>query len=325
MTTALHNRSWEIRKKVIAIAIALCVLCIGIFFCLPQASATDDDGDDDTITGEQIYDLLDSVFGIATYTDTSSNPYLVAAGVTSVEASHTRLYDLVNNDRNASDNPGIGTLLSSACSVIKDLAYFFLVLIIAVKAIQEASRGDPTLETWLRMFMVAIVGIIFIEYCDEIFEYLSALGERFISLMRDAITSAESEGFTEDGISGIKGWKKIVVRLLIWASKFAIVIPAWSLFYELAIRHIFAPIAVVDIAAEGMHSNGVRYMKNYFGIFLRVVIAYVCGYVMSILLATLSVSEMNWFPRLLSTIGIVFGGAGMLGKSQSLVKEILGS
>lgn len=57
--------------------------------------------------------------------------------------------------------------------------------------------------------------------------------------------------------------------------KWSIKAMSYTIFLELAIRKAFMPIAMVSILDSGVRSPGVRYLKKYFGVYLRMAIVLV--------------------------------------------------
>ena len=61
---------------------------------------------------------------------------------------------------------------------------------------------------------------------------------------------------------------------------YAILTSAYGLLFEMVIRKMFMPIAVADLMAEGVRGPAVKYMKNYFGVYIRIGMFYIILYML---------------------------------------------
>ena len=62
------------------------------------------------------------------------------------------------------------------------------------------------------------------------------------------------------------GW---MFKILMYFTFYSILVSVYGLLFELIIRRIFTPIAITGIAVEGIRSPGVRYLKRYFAMYIR--------------------------------------------------------
>lgn len=64
---------------------------------------------------------------------------------------------------------------------------------------------------------------------------------------------------------------------------------SYALFFELAVRRVFMPIAAANIMSEGIHSPGVEYLKRYLAVYVRMaVILVTLAIAWNLMLATIS-------------------------------------
>ena len=58
-------------------------------------------------------------------------------------------------------------------------------------------------------------------------------------------------------------------KILMYFTFYSILVSVYGLLFELVIRRIFTPIAITGIAVEVIRSPGVRYLKRYFAMYIR--------------------------------------------------------
>ena len=77
-----------------------------------------------------------------------------------------------------------------------------------------------------------------------------------------------------------------VFKILMFFTYYSILVSVYGLLFELVIRRIFTPIAITGVAVEGIRSPGVRYLKNYFSLYIRLA--------MFVVIISLSCKASSW-------------------------------
>ena len=75
-------------------------------------------------------------------------------------------------------------------------------------------------------------------------------------------------------------------RILMYFTYYSILVSVYGLLFEMVIRRMFTPIAITGIAVEGIRSPGVRYLKNYFALYIRLA--------MFVVIISLSCRASSW-------------------------------
>lgn len=98
---------------------------------------------------------------------------------------------------------------------------------------------------------------------------------------------------------------------------------------EVYLRTIFAPISLVDVFHNGLNSNGFRFLKGYLAVSLQVVAIYGCTLLNSVLAADISITNGSGAfadtTYIFKYLGLSMATIGILFKSQSLIKEFVGT
>lgn len=113
---------------------------------------------------------------------------------------------------------------------------------------------------------------------------------------------------------------------------YAILGSAYGLLFEFVVRKIFMPIAIADVMAEGVRGPGVRYLKNYFGMYLRIGMFFIILYMLLFCQGWLTDQYNHHAARQVNTIMGTFGvmicvrGAAksLMNASGGLIKEVIG-
>ena len=131
-------------------------------------------------------------------------------------------------------------------------------------------------------------------------------------------------------------YSKVVTGITNIALKFtfyAILTSAYGLLFEMIIRKMFIPIAVADLMAEGVRGPAVRYMKNYFGLYVRIAIFYIIVYLLLYIQDWAADASNFNTARSINTVLGPFGvmicvraaAKALMSATGGLVKEVLGS
>ena len=168
----------------------------------------------------------------------------------------------------------------------------------AVQFLNLIERSDDSMEGLMRILLTIVVGILLVIYIGDITSAIEDLGGFTYRLIAESLknvmdkggyivttpgNSISADGFNlQDTVMGSEprssqslyamltgGVAKIIGSVLMLFSFFIIVSAAYGILFELVLRKVFAPIAVADVVSEGSRSPGVKFMKNYFGCYIR--------------------------------------------------------
>lgn len=124
-----------------------------------------------------------------------------------------------------------------------------------------------------------------------------------------------------------KGVVSFMGSILMTLTFYSLLAAAYGLVFEFVIRKIFAPIAMADFVTQGARSPGVRYLKNYFGMYIR--IGVFCIVILLGIFASVWVAKTPKAERGSGVFAAIycirFAMRGLISASGQLTKEIMGS
>ena len=188
-------------------------------------------------------------------------------------------------------------IVSKSFNVMQGFAAGLVIVYVYIHIIQECQRSEPSMDFWVRTFVHMTLSILVIIYLGEILIAINLSGSSIINKIQ-SFARAENVGVLDnvikvDSLKDVPGaiWNlfkavsfignllnainNMVMHLAI---AFAL-IRCYGLFFttmiEMIIRWIISPIAVADIASHGARSQGVTFMKHYFGCYLQIALFYV--------------------------------------------------
>jgi len=130
-----------------------------------------------------------------------------------------------------------------------------------------------------------------------------------------------------DGIKNLVTGRALTL-LLAWLFTFVVKIVIYLVVFmrilEIFLRTMFAPIALSDMFYNGLNSTGFRFLKNYLAVSLQVVVIYGCIVLYNVLMADVA-SDVARSIFLVKYLGLTAATVGILFKSQSLIKEFVGT
>ena len=247
----------------------------------------------------------------------------------------------------------------SFVKVIEALAQSMVILYMLLNMIQEAQKGDPSLDYWTKIFLRTAIAMIVIISISSIMENLYKLGGYLIDQAGTIVTGASDTGGGDraawinalsklpgledigDVLGGAAGevpkdpinWYKLqhagdiikVLNYIVWFPMAVCVFLMFSAIFEIKIRQLFAPLAVAAISYEGARGSGVRYLKKYFGCFLKIVIYFGIAGIGSLLTIHFlkEVDKGNMYV-ILTLLSNVVAGLSMM-QSAGLGDEIIGA
>lgn len=181
------------------------------------------------------------------------------------------------------------TFIDILIAALKGVAMFICFFYSLDNVLKEVNKGELTEESWLRIFLYFMIPAILILNYSDIFEAFKSVGFWIRDIMSDATGEANIETFTDMEIEG-KPWPGLLdIGLVQWIFNSFLTGLIQILFYfianmavvitilagivnnyvEVVLRAIFMPLAIANVNHEGMRSAGFRYIKKFFGCFLK--------------------------------------------------------
>ncbi len=244
------------------------------------------------------------------------------------------------------------TVWNVVCNIYEDVCVpvgMGLVLIYFVVNLYERAmqQNNFDLDHIVKMLLKLFFGLYFIEHGLELMASIYSLGFSFVSdIAATGGKEYSSAGVVKKVWTSLTGeawkgeWGKLEsigyflaygISLLIpfLATKILMVVVnfvCYSRLIEFYIRTAMAPIALSDFFTEGTHSNGWRFVKGYIAVALQSGIIMLAVIVFNSVGNALLGSEVeSYWVALIKYLALAFATVGIMLKSLSLTKEIVGA
>lgn len=207
-------------------------------------------------------------------------------------------------------------------------AYFIVFLI------RETSASNWNMNGFIRatMMLIAAVGLMANGYdlIDLFIDVGAALGQTITSVMgnaSDPVPIVDQDFVTrlnnDTGlISRVFAYVQLFVPSLIMKGCYLYIqVVCYMRMLELVMKAFFAPIAIGDIYS-GPNPAAIRYLKSFLATCLQgvIIIGALAGYTMLGSAVSSEIAGLGFFANLV----LVFALVGVVGKSSSMAKEIVG-
>ena len=216
-------------------------------------------------------------------------------------------------------------LLHTAGYAIIIIGGIWCIIVTVSRIFQALDRGQDPVESTFKMLAELCIAIFIMLNCQKFIDFVVDLGWYVAQNIYDLTAGGTASG--EKAVSdllkavagadhgGIKWWIKawaalllpyILSLLLSLVSQFIV----YSAILEIAIRKLFAPLAVADTYQDGMRSPGMRYFKKLFATILKLsaimLIGFVAGQIISV--SGLGGINMAWGIIVinLTAVGVMF-------------------
>lgn len=225
-----------------------------------------------------------------------------------------------------------------------------LVLIYFMVNLLEKSTQQQgfDLEHMIKLLLKLFVGLYFIQHGLELMASIYSLGFAFLtdianvssadfasnSFARDAWTSLTGESWNGDwgffesiGKIFSVGIPLLIPWLVTLVMKVIVNFVCYSRLIEFYIRTAAAPIALSDFFTEGVHGNGWRFVKGYIAVALQAGVIMLSIVIFNAIAAGLFPESMTveYWGFLLKYLAVAFATIGVMLKSLSLTKELIGA
>lgn len=279
------------------------------------------------------------------------------------------------------DYDSMWDMLSGFTDSIKVVASVWLLIHFLCFILEQATREQMTMDVFFKGFLKFIIGFFFVQNCIPIFNLLMQLGDimqtelspskllssidpetgEFIGAVKiEDIKTALSNNQFPTMDTSLAAIGQTIVDLFQWIFDILIGMGTTILFWlialvvnvvialmlfvrimELAIRALFAPIAVVDVFEHGTGGNGFKYMKKFFAVAIQgAVIMAIMSIILSISSYTINDAEqlinetaliseqMELWPTIilgfLKNSALKIAGLGLIMKSQPICNDVIG-
>ena len=294
------------------------------------------------------------------------------SGVGYIDEIKKMLTDVANYDT-------LFNSINKFAGTIKTVAIMLVFVHLLCYILEMSTKEQLTMDVFFKGFLKFLIAFFFVQQCIPLFELLMKLGNSMMDLVYNDLSGGENDTWSVEAISihlnntmDKVTWERVTnaenlldalqgigacidnfatmvflqypTTLLFWAvtwiSSLVVLVVAFSRVLELAIRAVFAPIAIVDIFENGTSGAGFRYVKKYMAVTIQgAVIMMILAMVGS--LSGYDVTNPNQFylnTVLLpdaSNLGYIFisglkliiyriAAIGLVFKSQPLCNDIMG-
>lgn len=255
MTTTANN-NLILRKKIVIMAVAVFCLTLSLFVIIPYTLASSTDANENLLK-QTILDEL-----IVNGEDYSKEEILNRLLSVSVFA-HTFTTPI----------EGLKTPLKVISSSIQGIFLILLTFITIYSILRELANGRATREMWSKIavrFLTTIALVAWVTPALDLFDAgLGALG----STVEDIIFIIEKGLKLESTGMSFNMGKLGFFVVLIYAY---IKIISYTILLELTTRKLFMPVGVVWLVMDGLRGPGLRFIKKYVAIYIRIIIIIVC-------------------------------------------------
>lgn len=302
------------RKQIVNISRILILVAFVFIMLIPTAFAE--------VEGNLCQTMLDDVQGG------------LIEEIRSIFSKEDKMYNAMTTSDKESQLKIVQTVFDSL-KVIGGLATFIIALIHLFEKLEKGQDGKESVFKCI--IEIAFVLLVLINL-EKLMGGVVGLG---VALINDiGIASEESIVASQitlkdicgtDDPQNLKFFKTFLILAIPWIASVIIKIfvkfTAYSFLIEIGIRRAFAPLACCDIYAEGLRSPGVRYIKRFFAVFVKIMVCLVVCSISTELCTT--ADDLNTvsgvMTYLFSVIAVNFTAIGVMGKAGEYANDIVGA
>lgn len=232
--------------------------------------------------------------------------------------------------------------LLTAYNSLKIIGAMLAVAIAISHIFQNIDRNQDPVEAVFKSIIELIISLLFIVNLGDILAAIVKGGLAIIDYFKftptDTTSNAGDEllmALTNDTSGGFSWAIKATAWLLIpWvmsifidiAARFVII----QIMFEIIIRRMFAPLAVVDIYHEGFRSPGARYLKKLLATFIKLAICalvarFAAEQALPGLAASFSGGAGDVFDAIFAMVALNFACIGLMLKGGEYANDIVGA
>lgn len=184
----------------------------------------------------------------------------------------------------------LGKNLSAAVKVFASSFLFIYVLEELIKQVAKAEeyKGAGIIDIISRSLIKLSIGFLLLLYIDDIMKAVEDFGAYLVEYMEVVSSRTIFENTATVLTVSMRNLKvtdymaaipkilsySLLYHPLAWILKISVKTMSYAIFFELAVRKIFMPLAIVNIVSSPSvgSSPGIRYLKHYFAIYIRMII-----------------------------------------------------
>lgn len=302
------------RKQIVNISRILIIMAFVFIILIPTAFAEAE--------GNLCQTMLDDVQGG------------LVEDVQRIFSEEDSLYKAMTTSKKKSQIQIVNTVFDS----LKVVGVLLSLAIALIHLFEKLERGQDGVESALKCIIEVAFVILVLMNLEKLMGGVVGVGVNLIDTIGTVSEeSVEASRVTLTDICGtedpqnLKFFKTFLILCVPWIASVIIKIfvkfIAYSFLIEIGIRRAFAPLACCDIYAEGLRSPGVRYIKRFFAVFVKIMICLVVCSLSSQLCATeADFSTVGGvMAYLFSVIAINFTAIGVMGKAGEYANDIVGA
>lgn len=230
---------------------------------------------------------------------------------------------------------------STVYMILKNVGAMWCLGIAISHIFTNLERGlDPMECTYKALTEIAIAGI-FIMYLGKMMGKITEIGTLINSTIGTAANTLSTELTGEKLLELITGetkgdilweFKAVIMLILPWVitktMKILANFVAVQILFEVAIRKMFAPLAVADIYQEGMRSPGARYFKKFLACLLRlglsIFICIIAGDVLQLVYSLPATDAGTFFGMIFAVISVELACITLMFKTSQFANDVTG-
>ena len=236
---------------------------------------------------------------------------------------------------------GDGTKFSNVSLLFQTFGLGFSMILFGFKLGAEFDSERDPVEGILKTFTQLCICIVCILMVEDFLVVIDELGTWMVKQIGE-VDGAVASMFTADQMREAYGlgdnnfgWLALAIELLIpyifyYIESVLARVTAYSILIELVVKRCFVPLAIADIGYEGLRSSGVRYIKNYFGIYIKeallilvcIASAALCGAVNAVI--DDSVIKLQVANAIFNCIAIGGSTCILMGKCGDWARDVVG-
>lgn len=240
-------------------------------------------------------------------------------------------------------------------TVLKILGMGVAIILAFWRFFSMVEKGQDPIESILRLLFEIMIVLLFILNTDKILKLITDLGDLIaqaantgnsqkklnlpVKMLKGLGITPKKHGSTYY-VRGMSWFKAVVILFIPWVLSFLVTIGGYfvvfSVLFELMLRRLFTPFAIADIYGEGLRSPGMRYLKKYLAIFIKIAVifavCYIIGVTQAMIVPATEEGIKAFFSNMNKTIGFVlmvialnFTGIGVMLKGGEIANDIVGA
>lgn len=244
---------------------------------------------------------------------------------------------IIDNDATTGESTPTDGAYKGIYDAIRMAGWALLFLFVVIQLVKDIDSGRDPLEVGFKAVIQTAIGGIICLNIGKVMGTIAEWGTALIGTVTDFDKSGQggismADLFEKDHGNFIWAIGVIMTLLIPWVinllGRVAAMLAAYSTLIELGLRVIFAPLAVADLANEGLRSPGARYLKKYFAVFLKIIMMLLIWRVGDGVIGALQPDKSSFasiMAFIFESVAIQLTCMGMMFKSGEIANEVVGA